>query len=742
MSDGPETLSPEESARLTDFARACKAAARAVTLYPGGHPAIASSIGRLAQLTAAHAMPSPITLSVLPGDIRIGGRVAGRVDPALIELADLLHAHLVGELTVHPGGDADAWRRFLLLVSRSPESVRAEGGISRLWMTMGGRHVEVREVDYGEVLRERRDGHAATWERIVADCLQGSVSLDDDTIDALVEAAGDPERVTELVKMLEARAASGGVRARAAALVQLLRTLVGAVTKTVPERADAALQNVAAALALVSPDVVFELLSQRTADQDAETPRLIGQIAARMPDRVAARILARSLIAEGAATERLAQAFHALVPDRDRHDRMLSMTRDALTEQPDARTLDLDALWRAVVEMVTSYSDSSYVSDAYGRELSGARAQAIHVEQVSDDPPERMAAWLGTIGTSALRALDLALLLDLLRIEQDAGRWRDLMGPVVSQIEDLLLVADFESAEKLVGVITFEAGEEGDQARRPGALGAIDRLVAGPMMRHIVSHLSTIDDMQFERVKALALALGAVIVQPLAELLSTEERSRTRERLTAMLIAFGATGRQTVERLKGSPNALVRRTAIYLMREFGGTEALPDLARLLDDSEPQVQREAVRAILNMGTDAAYDVLQQALSTSSTESREAIMQAIALVRDERATPLLAYILRHVDHRGPLRTIYQRAIESLGALRDREGVEPLREALYRGEWWAPRRTAELRAAAADALARIGSTEALGVLETAAESGSRGVRSVARASLHRSAAAARGR
>jgi hypothetical protein len=31
-------LGPAESARLTDFARACKAAARAVVLYPSGHP--------------------------------------------------------------------------------------------------------------------------------------------------------------------------------------------------------------------------------------------------------------------------------------------------------------------------------------------------------------------------------------------------------------------------------------------------------------------------------------------------------------------------------------------------------------------------------------------------------------------------------------------------------------------------------------------------------------------------------
>ena len=39
MLPGPVPLAPEEGARLTDFARACKAAARAVMLYPAGHPA-------------------------------------------------------------------------------------------------------------------------------------------------------------------------------------------------------------------------------------------------------------------------------------------------------------------------------------------------------------------------------------------------------------------------------------------------------------------------------------------------------------------------------------------------------------------------------------------------------------------------------------------------------------------------------------------------------------------------------
>ena len=66
-----------------------------------------------------------------------------------------------------------------------------------------------------------------------------------------------------------------------------------------------------------------------------------------------------------------------------------------------------------------------------------------------------------------------------------------------------------------------------------------------------------------------------------------------------------------------------------------------------------------------------------------------MQAVIGLRDERATPLFAYILRHVSHRGPLAEVYLRAIESLGTLRDPDAIPPLKEALYRGEWWAPRR-----------------------------------------------------
>ena len=744
----PAPLAPQDAVRLTEFARAFKAAARAVVLYPAAHPAIAATVGRIVSLTAPPSLPEPLCIGVVADALLVDGRAPARVDPAVAELATLLHEHLIGELTVNPGGDAEAWRAFLLLLGRAPDAVRAEGGIARLWTTMAGRHVEIREIDYAEVLRERKSGEGAAWDQVIANCLQGdALNLNEEVVRALLAAAADSEKITELIATLDARAAEAGrgVGARTTALLRLLRGVVEAVTAREPDQIEPTLRNLAGAVGQLTPDMLLSLLARGARGEtfpadadpgsaaDTEVPQLVSSVVSRMSDDTIARFVARNALSSDTSIERVAQAFHTLVQDSDQRDRLLAMAHDEAAASPLGAAEGFEQAWEGVAQkMMTSYSDKPFVSEDYARELSGSKTRAIDIEQLHDDPPERLSAWLGTVATTELRKLDLSLVLDLLRIEEDTQRWSTLMRPLVALIEDLLLVGDFDAAGELVAGLLRHTAPDAATDRRQAALVAIDVLVRGPMMRHIATHLSTIDDAQFERVKAMCVSVGEVLVRPLAELLFAEERARPRERLTAILIAFGASGRREVERLKNSPNPAVRRTAIYLLREFGGSEALPELTELLNDNEQQVQREAVRAILRIGTDAAYQVLERALVSGTAQSREAIMQALTLVRDERATPLFSYILNHVDHRGQLGTIYMRAIEALGALRDPEGVPALKQALYRGEWWAPRRTAALRDAAAQALARIAAPDALAVLEEAAASGSRGVRTVARAHL----------
>ena len=725
-------LAPEDAARLTEFARACKAAARAVTLYPGGHPAIAATLGRIAQVTSAASLPGPMRISVLASGLLLDGRAPARPDASIAELATLLHDHLIGEITVNPGGDVDAWRSFLLLVGKSSEAVRAEGGIARVWTTMAGRHVELREIDYGEVLRERGGGAPAAWEQVITNCLQGDASLDDEALRSLLEVAGDPAKLEALIGTLDLRAAESGrgMSQRASALIRLLQGIVEAVSNKDPDRLDPVMKNLASAIGQLTPEMMMSLLSHPGSER-GEGPAVVDSVVSHMSEGAIASFVARNALDEGTSVERVAQAFHSLVPDADHRERLLALAHDEASESLLGTMPGFEGVWDQVAQKIlTTYSDKPYVSEEYAHELSSLRAKAIDIEHVNDDPPERMGSWLSTVTTSEVRKLDLTLVLDLLRIEEDHDRWSTLMRPVVALIEDLLLVGDFDTAGELLAALVKETRNEDSKARSQTAVIAIDVLVAGSMMRHIVTHLASIDDAQFERVKTMCLSVGEVVIRPLAEALSAEERTRPRERLTSILIAFGSIGRREVERLKSSPNAAVRRTAVYLLRNFGGNDALPELTELLSDNEQQVQREAVRAILNIGTDQAYQVLQQALVSGTATSREAIMQSLGVVRDERAAPLFAYILANVDHRGQLRSVYLRAMEALAALKDPVGVPALKDALYRGEWWAPGRNKTLRTAAAAALARIATPEAIAILEDAARTGSRGVRQVARA------------
>src|SRR6186997_3606268 len=102
MSNGPPPapLAPDVAQRLIDFARACKAATRTVTLYPDGHPAIVGALSRLVDAATHATATGPLTIAATPDRLTIDGRAPARPDPALGELAALLHSHLVGELRV------------------------------------------------------------------------------------------------------------------------------------------------------------------------------------------------------------------------------------------------------------------------------------------------------------------------------------------------------------------------------------------------------------------------------------------------------------------------------------------------------------------------------------------------------------------------------------------------------------------------------------------------------------------
>jgi hypothetical protein len=623
-----EPMSAERSGLLAEFARACKAAARAVSLYPGAHPAIGGSLSRLVSAAGRLTSDGHVVCSVHPDILAIHGEAPVRPDPAIGELAALLHERLIGELTIHREADAEDWRALLLLLARAPEDLIAQGGIGTAWAGSGRSHFEIREIDYAEVLRERAGGEKAQWDRIIALCLQGDTSgLDDRALGSLLDCLSDPQRFGELLEHFQKSESveTVSVSMRLAALLQLMRTALEAAQARNPAAAEPALQTMADSCARLTPEMMLAMLGSRQSSNAADA-QMANDLMQRMSDQTVASFVARSVTAESGATERLAHALEVLVPEAERKGRILELAHDEARQSDAGQEEGFEQLWQSAADMLTSYSDASFVSDEYGKELTAARAQALEVERVSDDPPERVQAWVATVSEPALQDLDLNLLRDLLRIEHDPSLWEGMASIVVGEIERRTLLGDAPSAHALAEALVKETTADGRPALRAVATRSVERLAAGPLVKHVGASLRKVEDVEVEFLNRLCHTIGAGVVRPLAELLAVDENPRSTRRLRELLLGFGAAGRQSVEKLKNSPNPAVRRTAIDLLRAFGGQEALPELVSMLNDADPQVQRESIRAIVQIGTNNAYAVLQRVLAGKSA-TRETVLQEL-------------------------------------------------------------------------------------------------------------------
>lgn len=722
-----DRLTPDLAARLTAFARACKGAARAVSLYPPEHPAIGDALGRLGAAASGATEAGPLSLLVIPNNLLVGGKATPRPDAAVAELAAILHAHMVGELTIQPGVNAAAWRALLALLGTDPDDLRSRGGIARALTTAGGIGIEIAELDYSGLIKE---GEAeASWQSIIATCLQkDALELDERTLRLLAEIAADPARLAEFFERTEAQGGKHSVRDRTEAILRALRAIAGYYGREAPGRLDEIFDNMASALAHLSPEFVLDVVAIG-GEPDAESGSLVHEITSRVRDHSIAQFVARSVASENGCTARLADAFRALAPEQGRQGTVVALAREELARTPMGDEPGFDRLWSVVEEILLSYSDRRWVSDSYNQELSAARARAGDPDLVAADPPDRVVGWLTTVSDSSLRALDLLLLSDLLLVLPDAARRQELVDLVVSQVDELVVLGDFDSARHLVDALAAVATNPGLADARAQVTRGLAHLVSGQFMWQVAVHLNAVRDDEFEQVKLLCAGVGPTLVPKLAEVLSTETRPRARQRLTDLLIAFGKHGRDSVAQLRSSPSASVRRTAVQLLRSFGGPDALTDLETLAGDAEGAVRRDAARALVAMGFGESFEVVERIVRNGRHPGRAAVVEEIGATRDPNTTPLLCHLVRRLEWRGSLRETYLQAVERLGVIGGPDAVVALSEALRSGGWWAPIRTREVRREAAAALAQIRLPAAQDALRDAAEHGSFGVRSIAR-------------
>ena len=738
----PEALPPDLSNRLAEFARACKAATRIVSMYPASHPAIQTALTRIGDATRQATANGPLPITVLPDALLVSGRGLAKPEPSATELAALLHQQLIGELTLFDRLDNDGWYAFLTLIAKAPEETRAIGGVKKAWEETGNKSIVLTEIDYADILRERggtADG--ATWDRILAalkedtDDRAGVATAGGSGMEGMLALTESPERLVQFAQRLQdvGKASGDDSLQQRKSLLGLMHGLANYTAERKPHALDSVLDTMAGAAAQLPPDMLLTLITDPPPQATGGGARmdLAGELQARLTDEMVSKFLVDNIVKDRGASNRLATAFHTLVPDPERQHTVLAAAAAQAAEMFH-QDPQFESVWSSSSEMLMSYSDAKFVSEGYARELTTAQAQAVDVSQIGDDPPVRIRAWVSTLADDQIRALDQRLILDLLKIEARPDAWSGVLDNALSDIDQLVLVGDLPLASQLLDAIADIARDPASPFTVPATAG-LTRLVEGPMVRHLAMFFQRATDAEFEIARRMCTTIGPALVKPMSDALMGEDNARTVRRLRDILISFGHAAREYANELKSSRNPAVRRAAIDLLKGLGGEAALPDLRRMLDDTDTQVQREALRAIVQIGTNDAYQVLEQALKTGAPHTRDAIMQAMGAFRDERSAPLFIHVLDTTPPTGTTEGLYLQTIESLGKIAvDERSAAALKDILYRGEWWAPGRTARSRAAAARALRSMATGGADRILEDAAANGPSAVKKVAKAAL----------
>ncbi|MAG71710.1 MAG: hypothetical protein CL471_15685 [Acidobacteria bacterium] len=431
-------LATDLADRVTEFARSCKAAARTFSMYPDGHPAVSGAVTRLVGAIGKATESGSLTLTVLNDRLLVNAAEPQKPDPAIGELAALLYSHLIGELVIETPGDPDSWQVLLRLLGRPPEEVREGGGIAALFT---GTSIGIAELDYADILKERQGGTAASLESLMASLLGGGGGEGsgdgpgDEALESLLKTADDAPQLRKFARLLNSSGGGGSAAPAPAEQADTVLKLLRAVAKHFEgkprEEVQEQLQNMTPMVGELSAEAMTELLGQWEAGGAVEGGvNLVEATAGQMGDDDVARFVAGSVQAEGGSTDRLAEAFQALVPEGDRRKQVLAMAEEHAADSDIGQSESFPDLWNNVEHMLTSYSDEPFVSTDYARELSAARRQAVEVDQTSDDPPERIEAWMGSVADGELQEMDFQLLVDLLSLEPDGDRWRDIANVV------------------------------------------------------------------------------------------------------------------------------------------------------------------------------------------------------------------------------------------------------------------------------------------------------------------------
>jgi HEAT repeat protein len=724
-------LSPELASGVLQLARALLTAARNWTLYPREHPAVGDSITRLSEAVRETSGGAIFSLAVTPDTLLVEGAPADRTQAAITEAAALLHACDIIQITFIGEVPAKALQALMTILALDAAERRTRGGPAGIWALDGHPSMAIDQIDYQKVLqREQREAAEEPeparrddlWRSIVRSISAEQMGVFDEPAQRrLLAIAGSAMAVGDMAAAVMApRCGIDGspmITSQAAIVLAAFRHLTSIVSVMSPERMPEVMGNLAAAATRLDPHVIMQVL--RSEEDSADHVGVVRGMTAAFDDAKAARLLATALTLDGQASDRLAAIFNTIAPDDDRKQRVLTLTRNLLSETDFGRSGQFPAQWTSMSELLATYNDRAYVSEVYRASLDGVGQRAERLRTV-DLPPE-LNEWMLSLGQENVRTLSVQLLIDLLAIERDEARAGTIAEDMAALAEDLLMSGAYSDAKTVTRSLAVRAGE-------PRAIGRdacrqeLDRLGTSLAMRETTALIGDMDEEGWTAIRSVTALVGASAVEALKMVVMVEEETPGALRAAELIVGFGSPAVPRLSSLVDDPRWFVQRAAARMLGRIAVPDAVPLLQPLVRRAEPRVARDAIAALVNIDDPSAARAIHTVLRAAQGEFRRVVVDVLVADRDARVVPMLERIVGESEPLGKDHEIVLETLAAMGTVGSDQAVPALTTVIGRRGFFKRRKLRALKERGVKALLNIGGPRAQAALDEAGRTGDR--------------------
>jgi len=689
---GASATPPPNLTHVLEFARAFRAAARAVAFYPASHQNVVSALEQVVAAARAATAHGPLCLTILPHACMAGGVPIDSSETVVADLAGVLHRHGVGALNLDGKATHDSWRALFALLARKPEDLRATGGIQRQWKALRQMSPAILEIDFGALLRGQVGGDFAELAGVISHYLEtagvGGSILDDPCgalRRAIENAPDEPQAVAAVLRELRAAA-------------QLTWT-------TQPEQFDDVFRRAAAVGEYLTAGMMAGLLERRGSPEAmVGTLDVVSALIERMPDATVSQFLAKEMGPAGASPPRLTDVLRTLVPDAKRRRNIVLEAQSVAFEE------NVLEKWTELERNLDAYTDRQFVSEQYVEELHSAKGRAAAVRR-TPDPPERIKAWVGSIDDEAVYDLDLQLLADLAHLDTDQARTRAILEILHAHVLEAAAAGDWTGAARTAEIIRSEASESADGTRRLLAADILQKLAASRVPEAALETIADAEPSLADTMTRVLSAIGPPLVPVVARRWAVEPSASTRSRLEGVVLGWGKHGRESLRRLLGADKELpqARVAAIRLLQLSGATDHVPTLEAALSDPDHDVRREACRALANAPSERALDILARGIARADSGTQAVLLEQLAGLGPRRVVPILERVLLLTDPRRVAPAVYLSIIDILKRAGGDDAASALMVVFDWNRWRAPYRAWRFRSATRSALRSMGNPAA---------------------------------